>query len=110
MVIEQVFAYNPGMRLWLLRPRADVLARPAHPWEPPYDKVFGLVVRAPDEAAARELAHGGAGYEGLGIHRKFGAFEEESAPEVWLDPGWTCCALLEPEGEAGVILVDRRES
>jgi hypothetical protein len=34
---EHAFVYNPNMRLWLLRPRPDVLAREAHPWEPPED-------------------------------------------------------------------------
>jgi hypothetical protein len=87
-----------------------VLTREAHPWEPPFEKVFGLVVRAEDEAAARALAQGQAGYEGLGIYRELGADEEDVAENVWLEPGWTSCEELESEGSAGVVLVDRREA
>jgi hypothetical protein len=110
MVYERVFAYNQDMRLWLLRPRDDVLARSAHPWTPKFDKVMGVVVRAEDEADARELAQGQAGDEGLGVYVRFGLAEDEVAADVWLDPGWTSCEELLPEGEAGAILVDRREA
>jgi hypothetical protein len=97
------------MKLWLLRPRADLLAREAHPWEPWFEKVFGLVIRAGTEAAARALARSQAGQEGLGIYRQFGLEEDEVAAEVWLDSAWTSCDELKPDGEAGV-LVDRREA
>lgn len=53
------------MKLWLLRPRPDVLTREAHPWEPAFEKAFGLVIRGDDEAAARALAQGQAGNEGV---------------------------------------------
>jgi hypothetical protein len=109
-VYEHSFAYNQTMRLWLLQPRPDVLLRAAHPWEPPEDKVMGLVVRAPDESDARFLAQAQAGYEGAGLYRQFGAQEDEIAENVWLDPAWTSCEELESEGDAGVVLVDRREA
>jgi hypothetical protein len=98
------------VKLWLLRPRADVLAREVHPWEPPFEKVFGLVIRAATEAAARALAQSQAGQEGLGIYRQFGLEEDEAAANVWIDSAWTSCDELEPGGEAGVVLVDRREA
>jgi hypothetical protein len=98
------------MRLWLLRPRPDVLAREAHPWEPPFEKVFGLVVRAKDAATARALAQSQAGHEGLGIYRQLGADEEQVASEVWLDPEWTSCEVLDGAGVDEVVLVDRREA
>jgi hypothetical protein len=98
------------MRLWFLCPRADVLTRPAHPWTPTFDKVMGVVVRAEDEARARKLAQGQAGDEGLGIYVRFGLPEDEVTADVWLDPEWTNCEDLAPDGEAGVILVDRREA
>jgi hypothetical protein len=110
ILYEHVFAYNQDVRLWLLRPRTDVLARSAHPWTPTFDKVMGVVVRAEDEADARELAQGQAGDEGLGVYVRFGFPEDEVAADVWLDPGWTSCEELGPEGEAGAILVDRREA
>jgi hypothetical protein len=98
------------MRLWLLRPRGDVLARLAHPRTPTFDKVMGVVVRAEDEPCARKLAQSQADDEGLGMYVRFGLPEDEVAADVWLDPGWTSCEELGPEGEAGVILVDRREA
>jgi hypothetical protein len=107
---ERVFAYNQTVQLWLLRPRADVLTRSAHPWTPTFDKIMGVVVRAEDEPCARELAQSQAGHEGLGIYVRFGLSEDEVAEDVWLDPGWTSCEELGPWGEAGVILVDRREA
>jgi hypothetical protein len=98
------------MQLWLLLPRAEVLARPAHPWTPPYDKTFGVLVRAETEADARRLAQTKAGHEGLGIYQKLGAPEGEVASDVWLDTAWTSCEVPEAAGEPGVILVVRQES
>ncbi len=110
MLYEHVFAYNQVMKLWLLQPRSAVLERSAHPWEPPFEKVMGLVVRAEHEAAARALAQEKAGNEGLGIYRTLGIPDEPTAANVWLDAAWTQCDELGAEGEAGVILVDRYES
>jgi len=44
-----------------------------------------------------------------GIYRGLGFEEDELAADFWLDSKWTRCAELEPDGETGVILVDRRE-
>jgi hypothetical protein len=104
MLYERVFPYNPDMQLWLLRPRADVLARAEHPWEPPYDKTLGVLVRAETEAEARRLAQTQAGIEGQGVYRHYGADEDEVASNVWLDPAWTTCDELQVEGASGVIL------
>lgn len=97
------------MDLWLLLPRREVLARSTHPWTPPYDKTFGVLARAENEAEARRLAQAKAGNEGLGIYQKLGLPEDEVALNVWLDPAWTSCEVPEAAGEAGVILVVRHE-
>jgi hypothetical protein len=97
------------MRLFVLRPRKEVLGRPSHPWAPPWDKVFGIVVRAANETDARALAQGQAGSEGLGVYRRLGCREEGVAALVWLDSTFTQCEDLAMEGKAAVILVDRRE-
>jgi len=76
------------MKLWL------VSAIDEHPtWEPWYDKLFGVVVRAGNERIARNLA-----------------FKESGAEpqEAWLDPHQTTCVELRPTGETGVILKDER--
>jgi hypothetical protein len=101
---------RPRMRLWLLSPRSDVLARKTNPWRPWYDKVFAAVVRAPSEAQARELLQAEAGHEGLGIYRALGMDEEEAALTVWLDDEYTQCLALLPQGKAGVVVIDRREA
>jgi hypothetical protein len=95
--------------LWLLKPRADVLARPAHPWRPPYDKTRAVVVRAVDAEQARRLAHDVSGNEGRGVYRLLGLAEDEVAVNVWLRPEYTDCTPLEHAGEPGVIVVDRWE-
>ena len=95
------------MQLWILRPRFDVLARPVHPWTPPWDKTMGVLVRAETEAEARRLAQTKAGNEGRGIYSGFGLAEDEIAEDVWLTPEWTSCDELTSTGEKGVILVVR---
>jgi hypothetical protein len=97
----------PSTRLWLLRPRPDVLSRPSHPWTPPYDKTFGVVVRAVDCEQARRFAHDVSGDEGLGVYRAFKLVEDEVAGNVWLRPEFTDCKRLTDQGEPGVVIVDR---
>jgi hypothetical protein len=70
---------------------------------------MAVVVRAPDERKARELAQGVGGNEGRGLYRAFGMSEDEIATSVWLDPGYTECAQLSIEGGPGVIVVDMCE-
>ena len=86
-----------------------MLTRPAHPWTPPYEKTFSVVVRAGAEEAARELAQTVAGNEGRGVYRQFGWKEDRVADEVWLDQDYTQCLALDHAGEPGMIVYDRRE-
>jgi hypothetical protein len=73
--------------LWLLRPVEGL-----DPWANcPWDCLHGVVVRAPSEAHARNLATTERGDEGSG---------------PWLDPSLTTCVELLPEGADGVILAD----
>jgi hypothetical protein len=98
------------MKLWLLSPHPEVLARDVNPWRPWYDKVFAAVVRAESEARARELLQAQAGHEGLGIYQALGMNEEETALTVWLDEEYTRCLHLGSQGRAGVLVIDRREA
>jgi hypothetical protein len=90
-------------------PKADVLARPAHPWRPPYDKTHAVVVRAVDTEQARHFAHYVSGNEGRGVYRLLGLAEDEVAVNVWLRAEYTDCTPLLDFGELGVIVVDRWE-
>jgi hypothetical protein len=98
---SRIQAKPPRPKLWLLRPRDEVLARSSHPWTPWYDKVFGLVVRGESEVEARELAQGAAGNEGLGIYHALGCDDEETAVGVWLQPRYTACDVLRRRGQDG---------
>jgi hypothetical protein len=86
-----------------------VLSRAAHPWTPPYEKTFAVIVRARDEESARVFARAVAGNEGRGVYRQFGYPEDQWVDDVWLDRAFTGCMPLEHAGEPGVIVYDRRE-
>lgn len=79
------------MRLWILRP-LDEDKEPFNPW---YNKTFGVVVRAETEVIARALAVSVAWKEGQG---------------VWLDPSITSCYELHSDDDPEVIIVDRRQA
>lgn len=87
------------MKLWLLGPnvgRPSVGVEHVDPWEPWYDKRFGLVVRAETEAEARRLASD--------------TDDMSATKAAWLDPALATCVVLTPEGEPGVILEDRHHA
>ncbi len=89
------------MRLWKLTPRHDSLwwcEEGRDPWHPHYDRAFGFLVRAPDEEAARWLAHQGAGEEN-------GALEGVSP---WLDDGYSRCEEVRADGAEEILLVNFR--
>jgi hypothetical protein len=71
------------MKLWLLQ-----VNDAQEPW---FDRMFGFVVRAKDEAGARRLASSRAGDEG---------------PEGWLSPAHSTCVELKADGTEEVIMED----
>lgn len=80
------------MKLFLLRRCLpdDVVV---DPWNPPYDKVFGFVVRAESECAARRLI----------------CDSEETGDEgdkVWMSPEFTLCVEITVKGFREIILRD----
>ena len=94
------------MKLWLLRPREDVVARRTdNPWEPWFDKLFGLVVRAEDEAKAREIAQAGGSDEAGGYTWSATGWGQYTMP-AWTDPKYSTCEELTADGEEGVILTE----
>ena len=101
---------NNLMRLRLVRPSPDVLARPVNPWTPWFDKTFAVIVRAIDERSARSYAQGVAGNERRGVYRAFGDLADEVAADVWLDGDYTTCTTLTEDGDPGVLVYDRREA
>lgn len=68
---------------------------PNNPWSPPYDKMFGFVIRASSEEEAREIADKNSADE----KRCF-------TVSPWLSNKYTTCEILEESGETGIILRD----
>ena len=81
------------MKLWLLKPMDDLIN---DPWKPWFDKMFGFVIRTETAEEARQIAQEYAGDE------KY----KNDALVPWLDPKFSTCVELLPEGEPGLILND----
>ena len=84
------------MALWLLKTRDD-LEKGNDPWEPWYDKTFGMVIRGDSEKEIREIAqnkcqHGDESREGVG--------------NPWLKKEYSVCTKLLGKGNKEVILED----
>jgi hypothetical protein len=75
-------------KLWILRPIANLTWSP---WDPWYDKTFGMIVRAVSERSARSIAAENCAEEG---------------EEAWLNSDYSTCIELVFEGNAGVIMRD----
>lgn len=88
------------MRLWILKARMD-LPKDDDPWNPWYDKTFGMVIRAKDEEQARALAH----QSGSGETYSPGG-RGDATP--WLQPKYSTCEPLTARGPIGLILEDHR--
>ena len=85
------------MKIWILRPKPEIVDNPkdtVNPWQPWYDKCFGMVIVAETESEARILASGRA------------ADEEGTA---WMDATLSDCTEI-PIDESGVILCDVHEA
>ena len=79
------------MKLWHLTPNpalAEKYDRAQNPWEPWYDKNFGFVIRAKNEASARQIAADNASDEGK---------------DAWLKAEFSDCRILTAVGESGVV-------
>lgn len=83
------------MKLWLLKP----INGAAPPWGG-HDMTYGVVVRAEDERAARQLARSQAGDE---VRVDLTASANRDA---WIDPALSNCVELLPEGGPGVIITN----
>lgn len=66
-----------------------------NPWEPWYDKAFGFVIRADNEDSAREL-----------IKEKDASGMEGNDP--WLNPRYSTCEEITPDGKPEIIITDER--
>jgi hypothetical protein len=77
------------VKLWILQPVENLTDR--NPWRSPYDKAFGFVVRARNEAEARMIASQDPGDEG---------------PGAWKDPELSTCREIPSRGEAQMIMRD----
>lgn len=85
-----------GTKLWILGPRDDLPAGD-NPWEPWFDKCFGMIVEARTENDARRIAHANCTCKDNTTLRDLGAY---------LDPAYTTCCELTPIGEERLIMTD----
>jgi len=101
------------MKLFLLRPSKEVYAAmnedKDNPWEPWYDKTFGYVIRAKNEKVARIIAQHHGSDEVFWANMKdsnksWDTTKHETIP--WLDPTYSSCVELVPEGPVGIIIRD----
>lgn len=83
------------MNVYLLLPGPD-----KRPWSPWYDKCFGMVVVAPDEQTARELA---ASHGKDEVRRRKG-----DALNPWLSPTYSTAQVIatHADGEPRFVLQD----
>lgn len=101
------------MKLWLLKAREDLPLK-NDPWEPWYDKVFTMVVRAETEEEARRVGDENAGEENDEERAKQPSREARDvlgrrvAVKPWLDAGLSTCEELRADGEAGLVCQDER--
>lgn len=81
------------MKLWELRPIdfPNDYSGPKDPWNPWYDKAFGMIVRAETEAQAREIASENCWDEGA---------------KAWLNTTFSTCSELLQDGPVEVIMLD----
>lgn len=92
------------MKLWLLRPRDDLPSDPvSNPWEPWYDKCFGMIIRAESETAARLLA--AKQRTGFGHYVSFEHACNEGGG-AWLTEKLSTCVEISADGEPEVIMRD----
>lgn len=88
-------------KLWLIK-----AVEGAAPWEPWYDKCFGMVIEAADEQSARKIAtkESTIQFDSEVIFTG----ELEDYPDAWMNPDYSTCVELIPCGESRVILGDQR--
>ena len=75
------------LKLWILTP----INPQNSPWDPWYNKCFGMVIRAESEELARSLASRHSGYEGS---------------EPWQNPIQSSCEILDKEGPEAILMLD----
>lgn len=89
------------MKLWQLGQRKDTNIvkdergydeyAPDSPWRLVYDRAHGFIIEAETEGQARIIASENKGDEG---------------EDAWLNPKWSYCIELKPDGNPGVIMCD----
>jgi hypothetical protein len=80
--------------IWVLRPR-DNRDGDWDPWNPWYDKIFGLIVAAETEEEARETAQENSGDETRKSRVHDDVFESERDISVWTDAKFSTCVPIE---------------
>ena len=88
------------MELYILKP-IENLPDGDNPWNPWFDKCYGMVIRAKNEKSARNHADKKAGDENRGefLNKKI-----SNTKHPWLDKKYTTCEILSSDGKNGIII------
>lgn len=81
------------MKLWFLTGRDEIKeleSREENPWYDRYDQVHEILVRAENEVDARAIA---------------AEYQSYVQKEAWLDPKFSSCEEITPDGLPGVIMI-----
>ena len=87
-------------KLWILEPREDLPADD-NPWEPWFNRCFGIIVEAATEDRARAIAHENCTCKDQWILRDKRAF---------IDPRYTTCTELRPSGQDRFVMATFEEA
>jgi hypothetical protein len=92
------------MNLYILKPR-ETLPEDDNPWDPWYDKMFAVIVRAENEESARHMAACAGGDE---VSRPFAGSPGNF--KSWEDPHYSTCEILSSDGDEEVIITDVKQA
>jgi hypothetical protein len=87
---------RPVTKLWIIGPREDLPAGD-NPWEPWFDKCFGMIVEASTEQAARRIAHDNC------VCKDETELHDRG---VYMDPKYTDCRELCPVGTERLVMAE----
>jgi hypothetical protein len=104
------------MTVWLLAPADGGNTYPGlPPWNPADDQPLAVVVVAPDETSARQIADTTAIFaphyprsviRSTDTTRKI---TRSIIYHAWLDPEMSTCVPIDPNGPTSLVLIDRLE-
>ena len=95
------------MKIWILRPNQN-LPEEDNPWNPWFDKCFGMIIQAETETSARHIADANGEDETRDGHDNFTNTNISNHP--WLNKRYSTCQELIATEDEKVILKDIQQA